>query len=334
MFRSRVKRSNHPNISNVRLLSSWYTFGSMTWNIGIFLAKEGHRAWIISTSQVLPARSFRLGDQEIAVMEDTPGTPSLLVASSQRSLCARPPPGWTVAPLPATQDFPVLPEVKSRHEQLEEKTTARVEELESKVTQLAAAVEQQAASSTQMHQQLEAQVTAVEAKIPDSAMLEQKFRTLLTRFVASTDKRLLPWTPWCNMDSRMRLWSLRADGEWSPSQLACKLPGTGLLPYLSKYVWITPMNSLPMTFSKLSCNFQVTTQESTNGSPQGRLTSSWSTSPKLRMPWFSSNGTPNVYPRHPWKRISDFGLRRQRITCAISAPSKVSPPPIHRTSVV
>lgn len=73
---------------------------------------------------------------------------------------------------------------------MEERTTARVTDLEQKVTQLAQVVESQAASSSQDMLQLQQQVLAVEAKIPDTSTLEARFESIMTKFCGATDKRL------------------------------------------------------------------------------------------------------------------------------------------------
>eukprot|EP00438_Fugacium_kawagutii_P036116 Skav236835 [mRNA] locus=scaffold1027:49372:59337:+ [translate_table: standard] len=135
------------------------------------LKPQGHRAWLVSAAAPPPVRSAHCGTESIVIMEDVPSAPSALVASSHKGLCVRPPPGFTAAPIASAADVAMLPAVKSRYEQLEEKTTARVDDLEQKVTQLATALERHSETTTQSLHQLNDHITAVEAKVPDVSTL-------------------------------------------------------------------------------------------------------------------------------------------------------------------
>eukprot|EP00438_Fugacium_kawagutii_P002130 Skav218480 [mRNA] locus=scaffold538:1163068:1169817:- [translate_table: standard] len=154
------------------------------------LKPQGHRAWLVSAAATPPVRSALCGNDSIVIMEDVPTAPSALVASSHKGLCVRPPPGFTPAPIASAADVAMLPAVKSRYEQLEEKTTARVDDLEHKVSQLATALERHSETTTQSLHQLNDHITAVEAKVPDVSTLEDRFESLLSKFCGATDRRL------------------------------------------------------------------------------------------------------------------------------------------------
>ena len=92
---------------------------------------------------------------------------------------------WKVAPREQVDGKapPLLPEVKSKFEQLESKTMARVDNLEQQVSALAAQVKENAAQTTTA-------IDELSNKFEQVSKIENNFEQFLRRFGQQTEQRI------------------------------------------------------------------------------------------------------------------------------------------------
>ena len=90
-----------------------------------------------------------------------------------------------VAPLEGsgTKNTPLLPEVKSKFEQLEAKANARVDHLEQQVSALTVQMKEHAG-------QTQSALQSLEGKVEHVAKMEDRFELLLQRFGQQTEQRV------------------------------------------------------------------------------------------------------------------------------------------------
>jgi uncharacterized protein YoxC len=138
---------------------------------------------LVSASDAPPVRSIGVKDATIVILEDQTMRQKPIVASTSRNVLSNT--TWKVAPREQVDGKapPLLPEVKSKFEQLESKTMARVDNLEQQVSALAAQVKENAAQTTTA-------IDELSDKFEQVSKIEDKFEQFLRKFGQQTEQRI------------------------------------------------------------------------------------------------------------------------------------------------
>lgn len=137
-----------------------------------------------------------MAGHQAVVLEDLPPGQSLVVASTNRRFCQTQAPSLShVSPTATSQvaghpTLPLIPEVKSRYEELEAATREQVKGLESRLEKLASTVEQTNAQVGSRLDQVAQQFTDMYSKVEEVSTLESRFEAMLSKFCTQTDTRL------------------------------------------------------------------------------------------------------------------------------------------------
>ena len=147
------------------------------------LRGQGVGTWLLSSAVSPPVRSIVVNDATLVILEDQLHSQGAILASSSRTVVSSS--SWQVVHRDATTTkvAPLLPEVKTKFEQLEEKTMSRVGALEQQVTALAAQVKENNVRTTTAIGDLSAQVEHV-------AKMEDRFEVLLKKFGQQNEQRI------------------------------------------------------------------------------------------------------------------------------------------------
>ena len=147
------------------------------------LRGQGIGTWLVSASDAPPVRSIDVKGATIVILEDQMMRQKPIVASTSRNVLANT--TWKVAPREQVDGKapPLLPEVKSRFEQLESKTMTRVDNLEQQVSVLAAQVKENAAQTATA-------IDGLSDKVEQVAKIEDKFEQFLRKFGQQTEQRI------------------------------------------------------------------------------------------------------------------------------------------------
>lgn len=138
---------------------------------------------MVSALDSPPVRSIYVNEATIVILEDQVHVQRTILASTSRSVVNRT--SLQVAPLEGsgTKNTPLLPEVKSKFEQLEAKANARVDHLEQQVSALTVQMKEHAG-------QTQSALQSLEGKVEHVAKMEDRFELLLKRFGQQTEQRV------------------------------------------------------------------------------------------------------------------------------------------------
>lgn len=147
------------------------------------LRGQGVGTWMVSALDSPPVRSIDVNEATIVILEDQVHVQRTILASTSRSVVNRT--SLQVAPLEGsgTKNTPLLPEVKSKFEQLEAKANARVDHLEQQVSALTVQMKEHAG-------QTQSALQSLEGKVEHVAKMEDRFELLLKRFGQQTEQRV------------------------------------------------------------------------------------------------------------------------------------------------
>lgn len=147
------------------------------------LRGQGVGTWMVSALDSPPVRSIYVNEATIVILEDQVHVQRTILASTSRSVVNRT--SLQVAPLEGsgTKNTPLLPEVKSKFEQLEAKANARVDHLEQQVSALTVQMKEHAG-------QTQSALQSLEGKVEHVAKMEDRFEVLLKRFGQQTEQRV------------------------------------------------------------------------------------------------------------------------------------------------
>ena len=147
------------------------------------LRGQGVGTWLVSAIEAPPMRSIVVGEATIVILEDQVHVQRAILASTNRSVVNRT--TLQVAPHDGchSKAAPLLPEVKTKFEQLEAKAMAKVDLLEQQVSALANQVKENAG-----HTQIALQ--SLEGKVEHVAKMEDRFEQVLKRFGQQSEQRI------------------------------------------------------------------------------------------------------------------------------------------------
>ena len=147
------------------------------------LRGQGFGTWLVSSVGAPPVRSIVVNEATIVILEDQAHAQGAILASSSRTVVTKT--AWQVVPHEGQtcKAAPLLPEVKTKFEQLEAKAMSRVDNLEQQVSALAAQVKENAGQTQNALQSLEGKVEHV-------AKMEDRFEQLLKRFGQQNEQRV------------------------------------------------------------------------------------------------------------------------------------------------
>lgn len=147
------------------------------------LRGQGVGTWMVSAIAGPPVRSIEVNEATIVILEDQVQTQRAILASTSRNVVNKT--TLQVAPyeVNAIKSTPLLPEVKSKFEQLEAKANARVDHLEQQVSALAVQVQEQAGKTNTAIQSLE-------GKVEHIAKMEDRFELVLKKFGQQQEQRV------------------------------------------------------------------------------------------------------------------------------------------------
>eukprot|EP00438_Fugacium_kawagutii_P015074 Skav234498 [mRNA] locus=scaffold2015:27635:55825:- [translate_table: standard] len=148
------------------------------------LRSEGVGTWLVSTAIAPEARSVDVNDHEVLLLEDRLDPPRNVVASTSRMVFSKPPEKLAPKVESATvKTAPVLPEFKSKFDQLEQKALERVETLETQVASLTQQFQEHAASTN-------GALEKVGQEVAHLGRMEGRLESFLKEYAATTDTRL------------------------------------------------------------------------------------------------------------------------------------------------
>eukprot|EP00438_Fugacium_kawagutii_P016983 Skav202419 [mRNA] locus=scaffold1370:259470:272350:+ [translate_table: standard] len=158
------------------------------------LRSQGKQAWLLSSDQLPPSRTVTVGSHTAVILEDHPQQQGLVVASTHRGIC-RPGNGQPKVAAVASgstqlPSLPLVPEVKTRYEELEAATQEHVRGLESKLDALTSTVEQAQAQSSTRIDAIATQVSGLATQVAEVSTLEDRFEKMMSSFCKQTDTRL------------------------------------------------------------------------------------------------------------------------------------------------
>ena len=147
------------------------------------LRGQGVGTWMVSAIAGPPVRSIEVNEATIVILEDQVQMQRAILASTSRNVVNKT--TLQVAPyeVNAIKSTPLLPEVKSKFEQLEAKANARVDHLEQQVSALAVQVQEQAGKTNTAIQSLE-------GKVEHIAKMEDRFELVLKKFGQQQEQRV------------------------------------------------------------------------------------------------------------------------------------------------